>query len=417
MKKAMVAKLTVNSFMARVGNAMGEVPGAALGAPTPGDLNTQAVVEPFWWMSETSRRVVHAHYRPIRIHPLPPRRAEQLEALLTRLSAAWFAAYPNVVIRTVGLLCENVLLSSAFLEVIVSDKAYIGVDNMLVPQKMGKGRLSEGNAKYNQWHQLVRSPAERVNARLRAYGCMRSRRFEEAVTTDLIKIVVALDGMKVPPPTSWSVTNISPSFSSRSTKNWTPAEEMFTVVQEEKQLIIKDLLDRNTNLDGKTSKNRKDPANSAKFKPFKLKYEMECNSTGKERSLCPCKRCKKTMKAYYLRLAKQLGVEERRAARKARNHAMKSLPLEEKRSTTTTTTAAVSTTPTTPAQRTKRNRPPTTTAQPSALDLLVRRAAELQVERVAAAERAAAEATDAAAREGFLPPDDFDDTLELLGLT
>ena len=40
---------------------------------------------------------------------------------------------------------------------------------------------------------------------------------------------------------------------------------------------------------GQTSTKRKDAANSPMYKPFTLKYELECKKTGAERSLCLCK--------------------------------------------------------------------------------------------------------------------------------
>jgi len=218
-----------------------------------------------------------AHYRPRRIHPLSPKREEQLFELLSRLSSMWFSVFPQVKIRETGLLIENPVLSVAFFEAVI---------------------FSRG---------------------------------------------------------------------------------------------------------GKTSAKRKDVANSPAYKPFKLKYEMECKKTGKERSLCPCKKCKCDMKNYYMRVAKKRGVDERRASRQARKAELQSLPAKEKKRRRLRDAAAKQATSTTSTTT-------TTTVQRSTHELLVIAAAEVQRQRVEAAK-------EEEARRNFMPPDDFEDTMELLGLS
>ena len=210
-------------------------------------------------------------------------------------------------------------------EVVVADKAYIGVSHMMTPVKMGKGRLSEGNARFNQWHQIVRSPAERVNARLHSYACMRCRRFDKGVTCNLIRIVVALDSMRKPPATDFVVATNAAEAASRAW-GWTPPHEETeegskAISHIEKEDVVRYILTSQPKLDGKTSTKRKDAANSPMYKPFTLKYELECKKTGAERSLCLCKKCKLEMKKYHAREAKKKEVAERRETRQARRQA------------------------------------------------------------------------------------------------
>jgi hypothetical protein len=79
----------------------------------------------------------------------------------------------------------------------------IGVPGFLSPFKCYKGMLTEEQAHFNKYHQLTRSPSERVNARLHAFHVKECRRFGCTTTRNFVRQVVLIDSMTTPPATEY----------------------------------------------------------------------------------------------------------------------------------------------------------------------------------------------------------------------
>ena len=196
-------------------------------------------------------------------------------------------------------------------EVIVADKAYVGVPRMLTPVKM-VGMLCEQQATFNKWHQLVRSPAERATARLHACRVLRCRNFGETVLSDMIRVVVALDALTPPPPLAefTATCDLSAAEEGGETGKGNGA------AKSEQQAVLRFLSSHTVRPQGKatTIRERGSPAH----KTFVLKHKLllaECRVTKLQRSLCSCRKCVTLMKKRNARNAAKKGRDERRAAR------------------------------------------------------------------------------------------------------
>ena len=162
-------------------------------------------------------------------------------------------------------------------EIVIGDKGYQGCPGVLTPIKCRRsGPISDGEAKFNKLLQLVRSPAERIHARLHAWAVMRFSPYRDALTESCVKAVVALEG---------------PFARNQNCTEWTrPREEPLPLapcsVAAVKLATVEWAATTTLNLRGRNSSHA---AHSApKRKLLRLEHETRCKKCKEERSCCTC---------------------------------------------------------------------------------------------------------------------------------
>jgi hypothetical protein len=136
--------------------------------------------------------------------------------------------------------------------------------------------LTEEQAHFNKYHQLTRSPSERVNARLHAFHVIECRRFGRTTTRNFVRLVVLIDSMTTPPATEY----LSPRFHS--------PEQPWRCDAEERDAIGAVLVANKDHIQWHGRASKKRSREKPGRKPVEMVYEASCPRCDRQLRLCTC---------------------------------------------------------------------------------------------------------------------------------